>query len=210
MHAPASLLVPHYQCALPLLTVLFGAAVGGIVCGGPRTWRHEPGVTRFFWKKNNNNKSSLGLSSLHSCRLSWIYISAHVFLLPLSVIWSCWLNWACLCRCLCFMWDLIRISGLIKPDRFRDWEANRSGCSPTFFFFPSPVRAGMSFTRVDYIAPWWTYWLHNFPHINLRLQPTDKSFQPEDENYQQVSRAKMGHRRAILQFRWWVHNKSGA
>ncbi|KAK5598873.1 Protein tweety 2-like [Crenichthys baileyi] len=43
----------------------------------------------------------------------------------------------------------------------------------------------MSLTRVDYIAPWWTYWLHNFPHINLRFQPTDKSFQPEDENYQQ-------------------------
>uniref|UniRef100_A0A3B3TV20 Protein tweety homolog n=1 Tax=Poecilia latipinna TaxID=48699 RepID=A0A3B3TV20_9TELE len=43
----------------------------------------------------------------------------------------------------------------------------------------------MSLTRVDYIAPWWTYWLHNFPHINLRFQPIDKSFQPEDENYQQ-------------------------
>ncbi|KAM9716382.1 protein tweety homolog 2 isoform 1-T1 [Menidia menidia] len=43
----------------------------------------------------------------------------------------------------------------------------------------------MSLARVDYIAPWWTYWLHNFPHINLRFQPIDKSFQPEDENYQQ-------------------------
>ncbi|XP_013865934.1 protein tweety homolog 2 isoform X2 [Austrofundulus limnaeus] len=43
----------------------------------------------------------------------------------------------------------------------------------------------MSLPRVDYIAPWWTYWLHNFPHINLRFQGTDKSFQPEDENYQQ-------------------------
>uniref|UniRef100_A0A3Q3A4N0 Protein tweety homolog n=1 Tax=Kryptolebias marmoratus TaxID=37003 RepID=A0A3Q3A4N0_KRYMA len=43
----------------------------------------------------------------------------------------------------------------------------------------------MSLARVDYIAPWWTYWLHNFPHINLRFQATDKSFQPEDENYQQ-------------------------
>uniref|UniRef100_A0A669DR12 Protein tweety homolog n=1 Tax=Oreochromis niloticus TaxID=8128 RepID=A0A669DR12_ORENI len=43
----------------------------------------------------------------------------------------------------------------------------------------------MSSDRVDYIAPWWTYWLHNFPHINLRFQPIDKTFQPEDENYQQ-------------------------
>uniref|UniRef100_G3NG44 Protein tweety homolog n=1 Tax=Gasterosteus aculeatus aculeatus TaxID=481459 RepID=G3NG44_GASAC len=43
----------------------------------------------------------------------------------------------------------------------------------------------MSSARVDYIAPWWTYWLHNFPHINLRLQPVDSSFQPEEENYQQ-------------------------
>jgi hypothetical protein len=46
----------------------------------------------------------------------------------------------------------------------------------------------MSSARVDYIAPWWTYWLHNFPHINLRLQPIDNSFKPEDESYQQVSR----------------------
>uniref|UniRef100_A0A672Y8B5 Protein tweety homolog n=1 Tax=Sphaeramia orbicularis TaxID=375764 RepID=A0A672Y8B5_9TELE len=43
----------------------------------------------------------------------------------------------------------------------------------------------MSSARVDYIAPWWTYWLHNFPHINLRFQPSDNSFQPEDENYKQ-------------------------
>uniref|UniRef100_H2M5T2 Protein tweety homolog n=1 Tax=Oryzias latipes TaxID=8090 RepID=H2M5T2_ORYLA len=43
----------------------------------------------------------------------------------------------------------------------------------------------MSLARVDYIPPWWTYWLHNFPHINLRFQPVDKSFQPEDDNYQQ-------------------------
>lgn len=50
----------------------------------------------------------------------------------------------------------------------------------------------MSSARVDYIAPWWTYWLHNFPHINLRFQPIDNNFQPEDENYQQVSEGKMG------------------
>jgi len=48
----------------------------------------------------------------------------------------------------------------------------------------------MSSARVDYIAPWWTYWLHNFPHINLRLQPIDNSFQPEEENYLQVSRRR--------------------
>uniref|UniRef100_A0A7N6APE0 Protein tweety homolog n=1 Tax=Anabas testudineus TaxID=64144 RepID=A0A7N6APE0_ANATE len=44
----------------------------------------------------------------------------------------------------------------------------------------------MSSARVDYIAPWWTYWLHSFPHINLRFQPIDNNFQPEEENYQQV------------------------
>ncbi|KAG9337890.1 hypothetical protein JZ751_027542 [Albula glossodonta] len=43
----------------------------------------------------------------------------------------------------------------------------------------------MSTARVDYIAPWWTYWLHNFPHINLRFEPVNHIFQPEDENYQQ-------------------------
>uniref|UniRef100_A0A672F3K1 Protein tweety homolog n=1 Tax=Salarias fasciatus TaxID=181472 RepID=A0A672F3K1_SALFA len=43
----------------------------------------------------------------------------------------------------------------------------------------------MSSARVDYIAPWWTYWLHNFPHINLRFEPADHSFLPEDGNYQQ-------------------------
>lgn len=61
------------------------------------------------------------------------------------------------------------------------------GCSLTF-----AVRAGMSSARVDYIAPWWTYWLHNFPHINLRFQPVDNSFQPEEENYQQVSERRRG------------------
>ncbi|RXM37369.1 Protein tweety-like 2 [Acipenser ruthenus] len=43
----------------------------------------------------------------------------------------------------------------------------------------------MSTARVDYIAPWWTYWLHNFPHINLQLKPVDSSFNPQEENYQQ-------------------------
>lgn len=48
------------------------------------------------------------------------------------------------------------------------------------------ARFRMSPDRVDYIAPWWTYWLHNFPHINLRLQPADSSFQPGNEDYQQT------------------------
>uniref|UniRef100_A0A3Q3X8T0 Protein tweety homolog n=1 Tax=Mola mola TaxID=94237 RepID=A0A3Q3X8T0_MOLML len=43
----------------------------------------------------------------------------------------------------------------------------------------------MSSARVDYTAPWWTFWLHSFPHIDLRFQPVDNSFQPEEENYQQ-------------------------
>ena len=47
--------------------------------------------------------------------------------------------------------------------------------------------AGMSSARVDYTAPWWTFWLHNFPHIDLRFQPVDNSFRPEEEKYQQVS-----------------------
>lgn len=45
----------------------------------------------------------------------------------------------------------------------------------------------MSSARVDYTAPWWIFWLHSFPHIDLRFQPVDNSFQPEEENYQQVS-----------------------
>ncbi|KAG7460233.1 hypothetical protein MATL_G00219200 [Megalops atlanticus] len=43
----------------------------------------------------------------------------------------------------------------------------------------------MSTARVDYIAPWWTYWLHTFPHVNLRFQSIDSTFRPQDENYQQ-------------------------
>ncbi|XP_056627034.1 protein tweety homolog 2 isoform X3 [Triplophysa dalaica] len=43
----------------------------------------------------------------------------------------------------------------------------------------------MSSARVDYIAPWWTYWLNQFPHVNLRFQSLDHTFKPQDENYQQ-------------------------
>uniref|UniRef100_A0A8C7F0T7 Protein tweety homolog n=1 Tax=Oncorhynchus kisutch TaxID=8019 RepID=A0A8C7F0T7_ONCKI len=44
----------------------------------------------------------------------------------------------------------------------------------------------MSSIREDYMAPWWTYWLHNFPHVNLNFQPIDHTFTPQDQNYQQV------------------------
>uniref|UniRef100_A0A8D0CEA1 Protein tweety homolog n=1 Tax=Scleropages formosus TaxID=113540 RepID=A0A8D0CEA1_SCLFO len=43
----------------------------------------------------------------------------------------------------------------------------------------------MCAARLNYIAPWWTYWLHNFPHTNLRLEPVDSAFRPQEEDYQQ-------------------------
>ncbi|XP_051530837.1 protein tweety homolog 2-like isoform X2 [Myxocyprinus asiaticus] len=43
----------------------------------------------------------------------------------------------------------------------------------------------MSSARVNYIAPWWTYWLNQFPHVDLRFQPVDHTFKPQEENYQQ-------------------------
>ncbi|XP_061830220.1 protein tweety homolog 2-like [Nerophis lumbriciformis] len=43
----------------------------------------------------------------------------------------------------------------------------------------------MAAARLDYVAPWWTYWLHNFPHYNFLLQPVDKTFTPEQQDYQQ-------------------------
>lgn len=45
---------------------------------------------------------------------------------------------------------------------------------------------GMASSRQDYIAPWWTYWLHNFPHLNVNFQAVDNTFKPEDASYQQV------------------------
>ncbi|KAJ3600203.1 hypothetical protein NHX12_031189 [Muraenolepis orangiensis] len=44
----------------------------------------------------------------------------------------------------------------------------------------------MAAARLDYIAPWWTYWLHTFPHLNFSFQVTDNTFRPEDETYQQA------------------------
>ncbi|TRZ03260.1 hypothetical protein DNTS_001906, partial [Danionella cerebrum] len=49
----------------------------------------------------------------------------------------------------------------------------------------SSSRSGMASSRQDYIAPWWTYWLHNFPHLNFNLQTVDNTFKPEDAGYQQ-------------------------
>ncbi|KAL6476946.1 hypothetical protein MHYP_G00154450 [Metynnis hypsauchen] len=43
----------------------------------------------------------------------------------------------------------------------------------------------MASARQGYIAPWWTYWLHNFPHLNFSFQPVDSSFKPGQVDYQQ-------------------------
>ncbi|XP_010770512.1 protein tweety homolog 2-like isoform X3 [Notothenia coriiceps] len=43
----------------------------------------------------------------------------------------------------------------------------------------------MATARLDYVAPWWTYWLHNFPHFNFFFQSIDNTFKPEDASYQQ-------------------------
>lgn len=52
--------------------------------------------------------------------------------------------------------------------------------------------AGMA-ARLDYVAPWWTYWLHNFPHFDFLFQPVDSAFRPEEQSYQQVG----GRARAV-------------
>lgn len=43
----------------------------------------------------------------------------------------------------------------------------------------------MATARLDYVAPWWTYWLHNFPHFNFFFQSVDNTFKPEESSYQQ-------------------------
>uniref|UniRef100_A0A3B5LTT4 Protein tweety homolog n=1 Tax=Xiphophorus couchianus TaxID=32473 RepID=A0A3B5LTT4_9TELE len=43
----------------------------------------------------------------------------------------------------------------------------------------------MAIARLDYVAPWWTYWLHNFPHFNFLFQSVDSTFRPEEASYQQ-------------------------
>ncbi|XP_030646723.1 protein tweety homolog 2-like [Chanos chanos] len=43
----------------------------------------------------------------------------------------------------------------------------------------------MASARQDFIAPWWTYWLHNFTHLNFSFQRVDDTFRPEEATYQQ-------------------------
>ncbi|XP_061606101.1 protein tweety homolog 2-like isoform X1 [Phyllopteryx taeniolatus] len=43
----------------------------------------------------------------------------------------------------------------------------------------------MATARLDYVAPWWTYWLHHFPHLDLSFKPVDGAFRPEQDDYQQ-------------------------
>ncbi|KAM9210804.1 protein tweety homolog 2 isoform 1-T1 [Dugong dugon] len=43
----------------------------------------------------------------------------------------------------------------------------------------------MPATRVEYIVPWWVLWLHSVPHLGLRLQPVNSTFNPRDESYQE-------------------------
>ncbi|XP_029455106.1 protein tweety homolog 2 [Rhinatrema bivittatum] len=43
----------------------------------------------------------------------------------------------------------------------------------------------MAAARVDYIAPWWIYWLHSFPHLDFSFRLVDSSFQPGQGRYQQ-------------------------
>ncbi|KAM9393490.1 protein tweety homolog 2-like isoform 2-T2 [Pholidichthys leucotaenia] len=43
----------------------------------------------------------------------------------------------------------------------------------------------MATVKLDYVAPWWTYWLHSFPHFNFYFQSVDNTFKPEATSYQQ-------------------------
>ncbi|XP_061159211.1 protein tweety homolog 2-like isoform X3 [Syngnathus typhle] len=43
----------------------------------------------------------------------------------------------------------------------------------------------MATASLNYVAPWWIYWLHNLPHLDLSLKPVDSTFRPEQEDYQQ-------------------------
>nr|DBA27589.1 TPA: hypothetical protein GDO54_008063 [Pyxicephalus adspersus] len=43
----------------------------------------------------------------------------------------------------------------------------------------------MAAARVEYITPWWVYWLHNIPHLDLSLQPRTADFQPGESGYRQ-------------------------
>ncbi|KAM4692424.1 protein tweety homolog 2 [Rhinophrynus dorsalis] len=43
----------------------------------------------------------------------------------------------------------------------------------------------MAAARVEYITPWWVYWLHNLPHLDLTLRQESSDFNPTDSGYQQ-------------------------
>ncbi|XP_035934933.1 protein tweety homolog 2 isoform X1 [Halichoerus grypus] len=43
----------------------------------------------------------------------------------------------------------------------------------------------MPAARVEYVAPWWVAWLHSVPHLGLRLQPVNSTFNPRDESYRE-------------------------
>lgn len=58
--------------------------------------------------------------------------------------------------------------------------------------------AVMASARLDYVAPWWTYWLHNFPHFNFLFQSVDSTFSPEEASYQQVGNSGRASKRTDL------------
>ncbi|XP_032068046.1 protein tweety homolog 2 isoform X1 [Thamnophis elegans] len=39
--------------------------------------------------------------------------------------------------------------------------------------------------RAEYLAPWWTSWLHGLPHLSFSLRPVPNAFRPRDDDYQQ-------------------------
>ncbi|XP_069807631.1 protein tweety homolog 2 [Dendropsophus ebraccatus] len=43
----------------------------------------------------------------------------------------------------------------------------------------------MAAARVEYITPWWVYWLHNIPHLELSLKPRSSDFNPTDPGYRE-------------------------
>ncbi|KAM9296783.1 protein tweety homolog 2 [Gastrophryne carolinensis] len=45
--------------------------------------------------------------------------------------------------------------------------------------------AAAAAARLEYIAPWWVYWLHRTPHLELSLQPRSSDFNPGDPGYRQ-------------------------
>lgn len=50
----------------------------------------------------------------------------------------------------------------------------------------------MPAARGEYTAPWWVVWLHRVPHLSLRLQWVNSTFNPRDEDYQEVSLRRPG------------------